>query len=490
MLKSSLLEMLRSFSKEELLRFEDLIRSPYHNKNSNALKLFSLIKKYRPDFNSEELEKESVWNKMYPGKAYNYGVMKNLIHELSKLGMKFIVLEEFEENILERDTILLNALNNRNITKLFNIKMNELERQYSKTSFNDEYFFVNDFYAAMSRNNWIKLYHYRANNINTPTDKELIESSAMFIYSFLIYLVKYYNNILSDSHSRNYPLDSNILSVFLKDISPVIIDKLLIIIKEYSERDFKILTVFRNLSVLLLSENNSVDYGLFKKSLMENINILSKWDAKDLFGCLGNSLNYLNPSEIDIEKERFDISKTLLNNDIMFNRDGTLTAADYNIYVWRAFEANEFTEIEKFTKKYINKIPKDNIEYSENISRAILLFGKREYDRALEIISAADYPDFVTKVRLRQLKVKCLYELNDYLSFENENKSVYHFLKNNKSLSAKIRRDTENLFDKIKRMFRLKEKFNQYEFVKLKKEISLSSVSRTTWLNRKINEFV
>ena len=488
MIKSSLLEILRTFDETEFLKFEDFIRSPYHNRNSNAIKLYSEIKTYSSDFSSDELDKEIVWKKLFPGKDYNYGTMKNLIHELSKLAMKFIVLEEFEENILEKDNILINCLNERNIPKLFNIKMNEIERQYAKDSFQNDYFFVNDFYSAFSKINWIKIYHNRANNLNAVTEKDLIDSSSTFIYSFLIYLFKYYNNVMTDSLNQNYSMDKNVLPVFLKEISHEIIDKLLVVVKKHSARDYNILSVFWKMSRSQLNSNN-IEYFLdFKKTLNDNIKILSKWDAKDLFSLMGNSLNNIDPSKINIDKELFDLTNTMLNNNIFFNRDGSMTSWDFNLYLWRAFNANKYEAIKKFRDKHLNKIPKDNIEYSENIAKAFLLFGERKFEEVLEIITYLHHSNFILKVRMKHLKAKCLYELSDQITFDSEFKSTYQFLKNNKMLSPKVRADTENLFGRIKRMFRLKERFNDYEFYKLKKEIMESSVNREGWQNEKINE--
>ena len=488
--KSSLLEILRTFDKEEFLKFEDFINSPYHNKNSNILKLFTAIKKYSPEFNNSELEKEIIWKKLLPDKEYNYGTMKNLIHELSKLAMKFIVLEEFEENILEKDNILMNCLNERNITKLFNVKMNELERQYSKESFKKDYFFINDFYSAYSKMNWIKIYHNRANNLNAVTEKDLINSSATFVYSFLIYLFKYYNNVMTDSVNQNFSMEKNILPVFLKEISPGIIERLLAVVKENSIRDYNILNVFWKMSRSQLN-NQNIEYFLdFKKALNDNISILSKWDAKDLFNLMGNSLNNIDPSMINTEKELFDLTNSMLSNGIIFNRDGTITTNDFILYNWRAFNAGEYKAIKKFTDKYLNKIPKDGMEYSEKISLAFLLFGEGKFEEVLEIITSLQHPNFILKVRMKHLKAKCLYELIDHVTFDSEYKSIYHFLKNNRSLSMKIKNDTKYLFDNIRRMFRLKEKFNSYEYDKIKKEIADSSYNKNSWLNLKVNNLI
>ncbi|MBK8553960.1 MAG: hypothetical protein IPL53_24110 [Ignavibacteria bacterium] len=488
MLKSSLLEILRTFTKEEFLKFEDFINSPYHNKNSNAVKLFSVIKKYSPDYTVDGLNKEIVWNKLFPGKEYNYGTMKNLIHELSKLAMKFIVLEEFDENILEKDVILMNCLHERNIPKLFNVKMNELDRQFSKDSFKNDYFFINDFYSAYSKINWIKIYHNRANNLNDVTEKDLLNSSATFIYSFLIYLFKYYNNVLTDSVNQNFSMEKNILPVFLKDISPEIIDKLLAVVKKQSERDYNILNVFWKMSRSQLNSQN-VEYFLdFKKALNDNISILSKWDAKDLFILMINSLNNIDPSKINIEKELFEITNAMLDNGIFFNRDGSITSFDYNSYLWRAFNSGEYEAIKIFSGKYFNRIPKDNSEYSEKISEAYILFGEGKFEKVQAIITSLQHPNFIIKVRMKLLKAKCLYEMNDLITFDSEYKSLYHFLKNNKSLSAKVKNDTKFFFDKVRQMFRLKEKFSSYEYDKLKNEISKASMNKESWLNVKVNE--
>jgi len=284
-------------------------------------------------------------------------------------------------------------------------------------------------------------------------------------------------------------MEKNILPVFLKEISPEIIEKLLAVVKENSVRDYNILNVFWKMSRSQLN-NQNIEYFLdFKKTLNDNISILSKWDAKDLFNLMANSLNNIDPSKINTERELFDLTNSMLSNGIIFNRDGTITTSDFILYIWRAFNAGEYRAIKKFTDKYLNKIPKDSLEYSEKISLAFLLFGEGKFEEVLEIITSLQHPNFILKVRMKHLKAKCLYELSDHVTFDNEYKSMYHFLKNNKSLSSKVKNDTKYLFDMIKRMLRLKEKFSSYECEKLTKEISGGSFNKTSWLNVKINEF-
>jgi len=66
MLNSSLIEVLRTFSKNEISRFDEMIHSPYFNKSSTVIKFWSVIKNYSPDFDSEELKRETIYKKVFP----------------------------------------------------------------------------------------------------------------------------------------------------------------------------------------------------------------------------------------------------------------------------------------------------------------------------------------------------------------------------------------------------------------------------------------
>ncbi|HMS65746.1 MAG TPA: hypothetical protein PKD83_10905 [Ignavibacteria bacterium] len=98
MLNTSLLEILRTFDKAELKRFEDFVQSPYFNKKTIIIKLFKNLKKYAPDFKKDNLKREIVWKSLYPEKEFNYGVMKNLIYDLTQLVERFLAEETISNN--------------------------------------------------------------------------------------------------------------------------------------------------------------------------------------------------------------------------------------------------------------------------------------------------------------------------------------------------------------------------------------------------------
>jgi hypothetical protein len=82
MIKSPSIEIIKTFSKDEFKRFVDFAESPYFNKNSNLLKTVKYLKRISPEFKGDKLEDEKMWTAVFGKKDFNYGVMKNLTHEL------------------------------------------------------------------------------------------------------------------------------------------------------------------------------------------------------------------------------------------------------------------------------------------------------------------------------------------------------------------------------------------------------------------------
>ena len=141
MLKSSLLEIIRTFTKQELIKFEDFVRSPYFNKKENVVKLFLEIKKYSPELSDEDLEKEKVWGRLFPGQKYNYWIMKNLIFDLNKVAERFLHIQNYESKIFEQDINLLEKMNEKGLLRQYEKNLKSFRNETDKTTFDQNYFY-------------------------------------------------------------------------------------------------------------------------------------------------------------------------------------------------------------------------------------------------------------------------------------------------------------------------------------------------------------
>lgn len=58
-------------SKQELREFRKFVRSPFHNNRKDVIRYYDALKKYSPEFNIDEIAKEDIFHKLYPGKKYD-----------------------------------------------------------------------------------------------------------------------------------------------------------------------------------------------------------------------------------------------------------------------------------------------------------------------------------------------------------------------------------------------------------------------------------
>ena len=73
-----LINILKTFSKEEMKLFGKFAASPYHNGGKNYMPLFNLLTKYHPDFETGRFTYENIHEKLHPGRKFNKQVMWNL----------------------------------------------------------------------------------------------------------------------------------------------------------------------------------------------------------------------------------------------------------------------------------------------------------------------------------------------------------------------------------------------------------------------------
>lgn len=488
MLKSTVLEIIRSFTTEDIRRFEDFLKSPFFNKNSNAIRLFSLIKKYSSDFDNLKLGKENLWQELFPGKTYNYGTMKNLIFELKKLAVKYIAIDEIERNKLEEDEIIIRALGKRNVLKFFIAKVNEVEKKYSMGNLRKLNIEFEDYFSLMFKVIWMKHSYLRAHNSRLAKDEDLNAYSALMAGSFLIYISMYYNNILAQTLDFNFLADKNAVFSLVEIFKNNNAEKIIKVISKYSESHGKIIELHWLKIKVFLKDSSEEDFYRFRNKVYENAGILPNLTLKGFLFAVVNSANNLDSPKINVSEERIQCLKILMNKKMLAHDDGRIYVSELLRYFWSAGNLNEFEVIEKLIKDYISKSSDENRDNVMNTGEIFFKIRDGKYSEALELISRVVSESFMMKVNLRMLKTRCFYFIDDYESFLYERDSLNHFLKSSKSLSDSKISQLKDFFEKINRMFRLKQKFDKADLSELKKEIS-SNINYPVWMKEELEKY-
>jgi len=492
MLKSSLLEILRTFSKQELIKFEDFVMSPYHNKKENVVKLFLEIKRYAPSFTDTNLEKEKIWVKVFPGIEYNYGIMKNLIHELTKLSESFITIEHSNNKKLENNLNLLETLLDRKITKVFSSKIEMIEKIYDNPDFKSESYSIESYYEFLNKLYYMKSQYNWHDNMGSLAAYELTcRSTDYLILSAIITFYKYFNNYLIIKN-ENIPGKDNVAEVFLAGLNKTLISPLLENVKVNSERDYLILKCYHAMNIAIDADADINSYFNFKKSLIDCSDIISKDDLRNLLICLVNSLKNLKEDKsvlgINFNKEIMETFDLMIEHKTFLELNGMMEGNKFYYYCTVAFDLKEYESIEILVKKFGNKIPENRRENENNYSQALIYFGKKQYSKSLEHLSRINLHFFNMKFVVKNIQMMNYYELNDYVSFNYVLDTYRHFFTRNKSITSYTKSAAENFCKNMNKLFKLRESFDKFELEEFRKQIKGNELTYKYWMLDKISE--
>ncbi len=488
MLNSSLLEILRALSEEEILRMEDFVNSPYHNKIGNTRKLFTLIKRYYPQFDNDDLTKEKVWNHIFPGKEYNYGTMKNLVHELTKLAENFLVTENSGKNEFRNYYVLIDELYEKGINDVFRSKLGLMDRMVGKYFLNNKINTIEEDFFILFNLYGVKLssLHQLDRKFDNKKDVELM--SELMISCFLIYCFKLYcNSMILGESDKVSNARKNIMRSFLKTLIKTDTEKMFQ--KDTEQKHYKIMNAYFRMFDTIGESNSAEHYHLLKESISEITKITGGHYTFDLFVNLKNSLYALKLGTIDFTKETYDIFNMRIENRNLVGENGILSEINFIHYLICAFGLNKPEDITKFTEKFLSKIAASSRENCKLLSSALIHFLEGDHERSLIDIAIMNPEKSSVKLVLKELQLMNFYELRDYESFLYAMDTYKHFV--GKKNKPKVLKDSTYRFCMlIKKLFDLRSKPDQYELSKLKNGDYHGNYWNTRWVIEKIDELV
>jgi hypothetical protein len=457
-----------------LLQFEHFVNSPYFNKKTAVVSLFNYLKDFYPKFdNTKKLERESLYRILYPGKPYNYGVIKNIIYEFTLLGEKFLEFTCCNKNKPELYRNLLNELINRDLKKSFKKNLKNAELLLHKERKGDIYFRNKMDIELLKFNFHIK------KEVRTEKLDFDFNAGRLLISYFLIKFFKInYNNLVTQNNFGKpgyiHFLDE-VLNYFRKtpEIDPVIL-------------------LYYNKFMLLYTEDETY-YRKFKQLVREQMKNLNR---KELFNTYINLLNYcfgkIASGEWSYYKELFEIYNEMLSNKIYTSAENDyFDAVLFRLAAETGVKLKKFDWSKRFIKQYSEKLhPK--LKLNEiNIAFANYFFMKKNYDETQNLLAQTNINTVYDKIYIYIIQSMLYYETKQFESLISEIDAIRHFIINDKILSIENR----NSFQKYLKYLNQLVKLNTNEQAdkglsinKLKKSlISEKGILEKHWLLEKIS---
>ncbi len=172
MYNSQLVETLQSLSSKELKLFDKYVCSPIHNSRQDVIDLFKYLWKKLEEASLYKLEKEIVFQKIYPNEAYTEKKIRYTMSFLFKVLKSFLSYLEYTNDPIDKQILLSRALKKRGLYRIYQQEIQKCNKELKQQTLrNIDYHHKNyqlayeqfDFYSIQRRK--------AANSIPIPSDE-------------------------------------------------------------------------------------------------------------------------------------------------------------------------------------------------------------------------------------------------------------------------------------------------------------------------------
>lgn len=470
-----LIEILNTLNKDELNHFEDFILSPFHNKKTPVIKLFNVIKKYYPGFRDIAIQRENIWGKIFPGKDYNYGVMKNLIYDLTRLSEEFISHFEYDKDVQRKKLRIINFFYRKNNYGLSLKYLDKIKDKTSGLSDSDPDSYLNLYNLEKIRTSI--LYSKISDKHSVFSGSEFDMTSKYILEGFLVTILENYVKINGLNKIHNSEIKMPMLPEVLNFIKTnqnftgnIFIKTYYYILLLDLEQNMKYYFDLKN----ILSETDSETNTQFSYMLWENIS---------------NHIAFrYHKGDTEMLKEIFELNKLALEKKIYFAEEGeNFFVLNFTTFINVATNLKEIEWAENFVKEYSCKLDETVREDVKNFCLSGISILKQDFTEANEFLSKVKKlhePHMKANLKLNMLII--YYELGWYESSINVIDSFKHLLKSEKNFQEVIKEKYRKFIRGYSMLIDLKSKNDIKSRMKLEKFLLESDgTASVNWLKRK-----
>ena len=471
MLKSKLIEILKTISFKDLNRLDAYLHLPIYNKNEKVLDLYNIIKQEYPSYNNNTvLEKENIIKQLFPSQQKQDVALRVVMSQLTKLVEDFFTIDCLQEDFEQyKSEIYLKSLVKKGLNGLFR---KELDEAIKKSTEQKEQIIPNFLHQhELTKQSF---------NYNVINNNRLQESGLQQVLDTL--------DVLYIASKLKYACAAlNRQDVLGEKFNFTLIDEILLLLQQRPDLENNFITIYKNILNLLKSGDETY-YKKIKQLISKNSDILSDDDKRDIYAWLTNyCTKKIKSGQDKYLHEIFDLYKVMLAEQMLLV-DNFFMPNHYKNIVITALKLKEYDWTQDFIYRYATKLPLDIRETVFNYTLAALHFDRKEYNEALLCLMKINRIDPYYGLNYRALLCKTYYELSEFMALNANLESFRVFVLREKQLSEYNNLSYKNFINVLKRLIRCKEKKKKTTDNLIAEMSSMEPLVHKQWLLEKIQE--
>lgn len=468
MQNSRLLELLQSFSPAELTAFGKYLRSPFFNHREDVVRLFDYFFQKKEIRRTNIFAKEVVFNSVFPKEKYDEKQLGYTMSFLLKAAQSFLVFGEMNEHGEAAFQIhLAKAVKKRGLEKHFGTAIKKAEKALAEQPLrNMDYHYLNHLLHAEKYESGATESRTASRSFQEMAD----ETTVLFIAS------KLRQSCTALMHKAVSETDFNM--DFLGEI--------LAQVERQQLQQLPAISMYYYGYMALSDMENPAWFDQLRQAMKLHFQHFPKTEMRDIYTLAVNyCIRQINTQlgkkgQSFYLQQVFDIYQEGLRNEVFLN-NRTLSRFTYNNIANAGLGLKAFDWVEHFLLEYKPHLEPKHQESSYLFNLASLYFRKPDYDRALQLLTQAEFDDLLHNLDARRMLLRIYFDLGEMDALDSLLDSFSIFLRRRRDIGY-LRQNYLNLIRFTKKMLQVP-KEDKAARAKLRSEIEGSkALAEREWL--------
>lgn len=490
MISSKPIDIIKALTPSEMKEMSAFAKSPYFNSNKNLARLFETIRKELKRLNSGSgLNEESLFSKVFPGKVYNYGIMKNLLSALAALLEEFLVINAVRTKPINRfrnRIILADEYDTRRLDRYYDKTINKVTADIEKEPI-DNYYYADRVLAEESK------YFF----CSSRSDDKGLEDA---IYNEMLYNVCEFFRRFSRGMWKIHINVDNVNSKYEKDILAVLekninFKALAAEMEGLDAKDHNYLKLNELLIRLLVNGNDAAPYEELKKLIYESI---ESYENYERFSILTKAVSYCSTAHRaripGFMRESLEM-RILMMEKVKFNSGGL---GPFNFHYFTEtilifLHEKDIDGADEFLEKYADSVGTVNRDINYRLSKAFIYEARGKYREALALIAGMWHKDTEINLRIRRLYFILYYNLSEFEAGLDAVNTYRAYIKSSEDLTDILRQKYLNAAYFLEKLFKaaaMPEKYSQQDIRDLIEDHNKRGWIMSQWIGEKLQELL
>lgn len=432
---SKLIALLKTFSTKELREFNEFVSSPFFNKNEELMQFNEILRKLAPDFQPKKIEREKLFSKMYPGKAYDDKQLNYLMSFTLKLAEQYIGYTQFKKDEIQEKVQILSAYNDRDLEKHYQFIHNQVTKQLEQHPYRNMQFYYLQFLTANISND-----HFLKQKIRKYDDR--LQMAADHLDQFyLARKLRYCCEMLDRKLS------------IAADYELHFIDEVVAYVEQNPDMRTPSVAVYYTV-LMMLQGAEQEHFRELKRLIVAHREKFPQADLKDIYGYAINfCIRKVNNGDQSFLEELFNTYNEALEDGTLLE-DDRLSPWAYKNIIGVGLRLRLFDRTEQFIREYNGKLAPEFRDNALNYNLAELKYYQGQPDDALAYLNRVEFSDIYYTLDTKKMMLKIYYEQEEIDALYSLISSFKMYLKRTKLVSANNRAAYQNFVQVLSLMIK------------------------------------